>query len=254
MFLAPDSPSRSQHPGARRWRRLMLAGLALAASTSLVVADESQCDKFDLEVTETPVPSQSANALRRQSNLLSRLNTQADLILLGDSLTQGWPADLLKQTFPGHVVLNLGVGGDKTQNLLWRLQAPEMASLKPKVVILLIGTNNLGTEKTCAIAAGIKSIIAEIDRLWAAPKLLMIEIPPRGADFQGYAARRKGVNELIRQIASERKNAQSLNIDQAITCNWTKPCANYIADTIHFDRAGYETFSKLLSGAIANKE
>lgn len=71
---------------------------------------------------------------------------QARVVFLGDSITHNWPGPLFRERFAPHQALNLGVPGDPTQSLLWRLRSADWPeALRPGLVVLLVGTNNLGT-------------------------------------------------------------------------------------------------------------
>jgi hypothetical protein len=75
-----------------------------------------------------------------------------DFLLIGDSLVEMWPQEAWTASFPDTTVLNLGVGGDTTQNVLWRLSKMPLTRIQPRRVALLIGTNNLShKDKPCAI-------------------------------------------------------------------------------------------------------
>ncbi len=73
-----------------------------------------------------------------------------DIVLLGDSITQGWGGgfdgqsfnEAWKKNFPALRTLNLGIGGDRVENILWRLDHGALDGISPKIVILLIGVNN----------------------------------------------------------------------------------------------------------------
>ena len=96
-----------------------------------------------------------------------------DLLLIGDSLTDMWGGEghdpkisrgqkvYEKELLPLKAA-NFGVNGDKTQNVLWRLQNGELDGIKPKVVMLLIGTNNVFDNSAEEIADGVTAIVNEI--------------------------------------------------------------------------------------------
>src|SRR4029077_15760451 len=70
-----------------------------------------------------------------------------DLLFLGDSLAQGWgdsaQKDLWKSYFEPYKAANFGLGGDRTQQVLWRISNGEIDGISPKVIVLSVGTNNL---------------------------------------------------------------------------------------------------------------
>jgi len=94
-----------------------------------------------------------------------------DVYFEGDSIVRRWGAtdypDLLanwKENFYGWNAADFGWGADRTQNILWRLQHGELDGIDPKVIVLLAGTNNVGTEPrdeatVAEIVRGVKAIV-----------------------------------------------------------------------------------------------
>lgn len=105
-----------------------------------------------------------------------------DVILIGDSITHyGQTASLYKYYFGERKVLNMGQGGDRTQNVLWRLQNGEVEGIQPKIAFLMIGTNNLGRGETPAdTVLGIKTVLAELKQRLPSTKVVLFSIFPRG--------------------------------------------------------------------------
>ena len=84
-----------------------------------------------------------------------------DFLLMGDSITDGWRGGGKKvyaEHFDALKPANFGIGGDRTQHVLWRLQNGELDGITPKVCMLMIGTNN-GKDSDVDVAAGITAII-----------------------------------------------------------------------------------------------
>jgi lysophospholipase L1-like esterase len=118
--------------------------------------------------------------------MATRLRTtevsSARIVFLGDSITQSWQPNLF-QNFYGHRgALNLGVGGDTTQSMLWRLDHGHWpARLQPQVIVLLIGTNNIGTgNRPEDVALGVGQVIARLQRLAPQARILLLGVLPRG--------------------------------------------------------------------------
>jgi lysophospholipase L1-like esterase len=109
--------------------------------------------------------------LAHQQLLAKAKSGGIDLYFLGDSITRRWGAtdypDFLahwKQTFHGWNAGNFGWGGDRTENILWRLENGELDGVNPKVIVLLAGTNNVGKEagnetKVAEVTRGLKAIV-----------------------------------------------------------------------------------------------
>src|ERR1035437_9153209 len=102
---------------------------------------------------------------------------EAKLIFLGDSitaLTQG--SESWGKTFEAYNFANFGIGGDRTQNVLWRLEHGEIGALKPKVVVLLIGTNNIGTTEhdTEDTVRGVTAVVQKLRAAFPKTKILVL--------------------------------------------------------------------------------
>jgi lysophospholipase L1-like esterase len=107
-----------------------------------------------------------------------------DLLFLGDSITEGWLDNAAWQShYARRHAANFGIGGDTTENLLWRISNGEIDGLAPKVVVLQIGTNNLGLQGDApdAVARKIAELVAALRRKLPAAKVLLLGIFPRGA-------------------------------------------------------------------------
>lgn len=125
-----------------------------------------------------------------------------DLLLIGDSITAGWPADLWRQHFTPLHAANFGIGGDHTGNILWRLQHTASCHLHPKLVVLLAGVNNLGNlQETPAQAfAGLQALLAEIRQKMPDSKILLLGVLPFEASAT--SPKRQQVRELNRMLAT----------------------------------------------------
>lgn len=106
-----------------------------------------------------------------------------DLLLLGDSITEAWRGQkaLWEERFAPLKAANFGLAGDCTQHLLWRLRNGELDGLRPRKVMLMIGTNNLGWGKQDveSTVAGVKAVLEEIRKRTPSAKILLLGILPR---------------------------------------------------------------------------
>ena len=149
-------------------------------------------------------PHEDAGWRAKLAELNQKLRTQdvsrVRVLFLGDSLMEGW-APLVYQQFYGHRrALNLGVRGDATQTLLWRLaQVPLGKTLRPQLVVLLIGTNNLWPGRNAAeIALGVGAVVQHIQQRTPQSKILLVGLLPRAASTQDPLRQLAGqVNRLI---------------------------------------------------------
>jgi lysophospholipase L1-like esterase len=136
----------------------------------------------------------AAYADKHKAQCVAVVATRPELVFIGDSITARWPQDVLQARFGSHRPLNLGIGGDWIQNVLWRVQNGLFDRAAPKVVVLLIGTNNLTgkftpDELTADIGALLKAIRSKSEK----SKILLLGILPRGASIKDE------INESIRR-------------------------------------------------------
>lgn len=132
-----------------------------------------------------------------------------DLLFIGDSITDFWRnrgrAVWDKNWAPLHAA-DIGISGDRTQHVLWRIENGELDGLAPKAIVLMIGTNNLGYEPDgvtlrntpAEAAAGVKAIVAELRHRLPDAKILLLGVFPRAHDANDpFRARVKEVNAGI---------------------------------------------------------
>ena len=120
--------------------------------------------------------------------------TRPELVFIGDSITVRWPQEVLEARFGKYRPLNLGISGDWIQNVIWRVQNSTLDKAAPKVVVLLIGTNNLtGKFTPDELTADIGALLKAIQSKTAQSKILLLGILPRGASIKDE------INEAIRQ-------------------------------------------------------
>jgi hypothetical protein len=106
-----------------------------------------------------------------------------DFLLVGDSITMQW-GEAWKKHFGQYKSVNIGIGGDKTQNVLWRLDHGGVEGLQPKVVVLMIGNNNMfftGETGIEAAALGIKTCADNLLEKFPAAPLILAKILPAHA-------------------------------------------------------------------------
>lgn len=103
-----------------------------------------------------------------------------DILLLGDSITHRWPEDLWDKAFGPLKAGRFGIEGEQVQNLYWRLQNGELDGLKPKVVVFLIGTNNVPREfRAVDIADTVGAMVRLVQEKSPATKALLLGVLPR---------------------------------------------------------------------------
>lgn len=173
------------------------------------------------------------------------------VVLVGDSITHGWEnhMDLLKDA--GSFV-NLGTGGDRTENVLWRLENGNLPrELRPRAFVVMIGTNNTGgrMDKPEDIARGIQAILARLQTSAPGTPIVLYKIFPRGA----------AANDAMRINNAKATELLVANLPAGVTvrdlapkfleADGTLPKA-LMPDLLHPNRKGYEIWAEDLKTAL----
>ena len=181
-----------------------------------------------------------------------------ELVFMGDSITHGWENSgkaLWDENFGAYKALNLGYSGDRTEHVLWRLDNGELDGYQPKLLILMIGTNNTGhrpleQEKPEDTAAGIKAILDRVAQKSPATKVLLLGIFPRSAKPADQPRiRNSQVNDLIKGYADGNHviymdiGPQMLEPDGTLT-------QEMMPDLLHPKERGYGVWAKAVLPVI----
>jgi len=178
-----------------------------------------------------------------------------DLLFLGDSITAGWARqkEIWDEHFGKYKPANFGIGGDRTQHVLWRIENGELEPpIKPKLIVLMIGTNNSNSDPSDKIAAGVEKIVSTArDKTGA--KVLLLAVFPRGETPEKAAKQReviKGVNDRIKKLDDGGKTVRFLDIgDQFINPDGTIS-KEIMPDYLHLSKEGYERWAKAIDGPV----
>jgi beta-glucosidase len=137
-----------------------------------------------------PVP-RTGSATNRQSLVLQRAKDAPgnyDIEFIGDSITQGWEtrgSNVWHEFYGKRKVINMGVNGDRTQHVLWRIEQGQLDGIKAKVAVVMIGTNNSKNDDNTEadILEGVTAIVQQIQTRQPDTKILLFGIFPRGQTF-----------------------------------------------------------------------
>lgn len=210
-------------------------------------------------VSVTPEPLGESWALdwwmpRHQEKLAEVARRKAagektELVFLGDSITHNWESEnkALWQEFYGkYNPLNLGYGGDRTENLLWRLQHGEVDGIDPKVAVLMIGTNNTGHRRDDpqTTFAGIQRDIQELQQRLPRTKILLLAIFPR-SERPDDAQRRlnEQINAMLPRLA-DGERVVFLNMNKAFLEADGTLSKDVMPDLLHPKEKGYRIWQR----------
>jgi lysophospholipase L1-like esterase len=172
-----------------------------------------------------------------------------DLVFIGDSITHNWEKNdkpLWDGFWGKYHALNLGYGGDRTENVLWRLEHGEIDGIAPKVAVMMIGTNNTGHrhEAPELIYAGIKRDIQEIRKHLPHTKILLLAIFPRGEKpDDDLRLNNEKVNALLPRLA-DGKHVFFLNFGKAFLAPDGTLSKTIFPDLLHPNGDGYKIWQR----------
>jgi lysophospholipase L1-like esterase len=177
-----------------------------------------------------------------------------EVVFLGDSITLGWSIngkEVFKE-FAKYNVANFGIFGDQVQHVLWRVDNGEFDAITPKVVVLMIGTNNAPAKQHSPeeIASGIRKIIDAIHSKSPETKILLLAIFPRGA-YPDDKNRQKNeeVNAIIAKY-DDGKTVHFLNINDKLLQPDGALDATIMPDFLHPSEAGYRIVAEAIRGKL----
>lgn len=170
------------------------------------------------------------------------------VLFIGDSITAGWLSagkEIWKKYYGAYNPANFGVGGDRTQGVLWRIEHGELDGISPKVVVLLIGVNNGGDP---AVVRGVRKVVEEIRAKLPDSKILLLGIFPRGNDPANPPWNAKSrtftaqVNKELSTIA-DGKNVRFLDIGDKFLDAQGFISKDIMPDGLHPGPAGYQIWA-----------
>ncbi len=219
-----------------------------------------ECTSQDL-LSVTPVPLRAFWAdewwmKRHNEKKVSPIRSSAELLLIGDSITHGWESTGkdVWQTYFSHIpTLNLGFGGDRTENVLWRIEQGELDALAPKLIVMMIGTNNTGhrMDHPENIAKGVSRILDEFNKQLPDSRVLLLGIFPRGEnDDSPERINNQKVNELLFALAKN-KGVDYANINSAFLNAQGELTKEIMPDLLHPSEEGYRRWAEALSPYLA---
>jgi beta-glucosidase len=177
-----------------------------------------------------------------------------DVLLVGDSITIQWGESWQKH-FPDAKAINIGIGGDKTQNVLWRLDHGGVEGIDPKVIVLMIGNNNMfftpetGIE---AAAKGIQMCVANVRDQFPKADVILAKILPCHAPGKTFYEDIKKTNDALDplKIDSDPKVRILDLTNDFLNADGTIKKTLYTPDNIHLSLAGYSLYAERLKPLI----
>jgi lysophospholipase L1-like esterase len=243
-----------------RWQ-LAAVLLSLAVLAWPQTASRGDDQKKPANPAAVPLQRKDAGSVKRHEAFLERAKKgDVDVLFLGDSITQGWSGagkELWQERFEPLKAANFGIGGDRTEHVLWRItEGKELEGIHPKVVVLMIGTNNMGStggsrdgqvSKTSVsaeqIADGIQTIVHTLRQQLPQTKVLLLGIFPRAAKPTTEARQKiQNVNQRIATLNDSRQ-VRYLDIGDKFLDKEGNLTPEIMPDYLHLSPAGYRIWA-----------
>lgn len=186
-----------------------------------------------------------------------------DILLVGDSITQQWGSpldkgvlnDAWRKHFAGYKTINIGIGGDKAQNVLWRLDHGGVAGLQPRLIVLMIGNNNMFfTPETGvqAAAQGVQMCVANVREKFPKADVIVVKILPCHAPGTPFYEDIKKTNAALDPLKlDDDPKVRVLDLTSVFTeSDGTLKKTLFLPDNIHLSLAGYGTFADRLQPLV----
>ena len=185
---------------------------------------------------------------------IKKTDGKIDLAFVGDSITRRWRGEGNKEVWDkywgSYKAVNMGIGGDATQNVLWRLENGQLDGYQARLFVVMIGTNNCWGEKPVPadVAAGIKAILDLIQAKQPQAKILLLSILPTGDKPNPGREPRTAINALISKFQGGPVHymdisAKFLEPDGTIS-------KDVMPDSLHLAPKGYEIWSEAIKDKV----
>ena len=208
-----------------------------------------------------PVP-RGGGWMKRHESFNKRVAMgDAELVFIGDSITQGWEGrgkNVWKEFYGDRKAVNLGIGGDRTQHVIWRLDNGNLDNIKPKAAVIMIGTNNSGSDTPEQIAEGVTVIVKQLRKKTPDTRILLLAVFPRGANN---GDKRRQVNEKTNAIIAkldDGKHVHYLDIGKKFLEEDGTLTREIMPDLLHLSEKGYtiwaQSIEKNLASLLAKKK
>jgi lysophospholipase L1-like esterase len=229
---------------------------SFAQDTNVVVASTNVVVQ---NTATNPVPRDSGWLKRHESFVAIARQGSVDLLFMGDSITDFWRTrgtNVWNKYYASQHAANFGISGDRTENVLWRMDNGELDGIKPKVVVLMIGTNNTGKERNGrprnSVPEIIEGVIAVVNDLRAKlpdSKILLLAIFPRGTLADPQRAQVALSNTVIAKL-DDGKMVKFLDIGpKFLGADGTLP-RSVMPDLLHPNEHGYQIWADAMNPTL----
>jgi beta-glucosidase len=196
-----------------------------------------------------PVPQTEPWWITQHEQTLARIRQgEVDLLFIGDSITHGWNDEgrrIWDAYYGRRRAVNLGFNGDGTEHVLWRLDHGEIDAIDPKLVVVMIGTNNTGRRRDPPeeTAEGIQAILTTLHTRLPVTKILLLGVFPRSASADGPLRRlNAAINDRLRHYA-DNQEVFFLDLSRRFLDDSGRLSQDLMPDYLHLSERGYQVWA-----------
>jgi lysophospholipase L1-like esterase len=232
---------------------------AQTTSTTLVPTSLPGLDVFARALEETVANPATAPLprldwfirVKNNNDKAAKVAGNIQLVFDGDSITDWWQGagrQLWQDRYAKLGAFDFGIAGDRTQHLLWRLSQGQMKGIQPKLILVMIGTNN--DDPIEQVAEGIKAIIEQYRSLCPDAVILLQGIFPRSPNpTDPYRERIKGINKIIATFA-DGKNVRYTDFGDKFLQPDGTISEEIMPDFLHLSAKGYGIWADAIQPSI----
>ena len=234
-------------------RAQLAAALVLLAAP--VLAQTNPPPELQQCVNPVPRDGQAYERFLELNKRVKESGSQAEVIFVGDSITQGWEGngkDVWTKYYAPRHALNLGIGSDHTQHVLWRLEHGNLDGLKPKVAVVLIGVNNIPDDHNSPrdVLEGVTAVVRKLREKLPDTKVLLLGIFPFREDFCAQRAKALQVNQALHKL-DDGQWVHFLDFGYVFIQPDGKISRDMMRDFLHPSSTGYRLWAEAMEPELA---
>ena len=209
---------------------------------------------YDVNTAIIPATRGDEPGWKNRDQELTRRGKQGghSLVFIGDSITQGWEGAgraVWEEHYAAIPALNLGIGGDRTEHVLWRLLRNQLGPNRPEAAVVMIGTNNTGHQRQDPrqVAAGVQRILEVLSEKSPRTKILLLGIFPRGeTPWDPLRLNNVAINDYLRRM-DDGERIVYRDISRVFLEEDGTLSREIMPDLLHLNEQGYQRWAQAIA-------
>ncbi len=201
-----------------------------------------------------PTPRDKDWWLKRHQSMDAQLKTKnVDILWIGDSIVQKFETSgrrVWNKYYAPRNAVNLGIGGDRTEHVLWRLDHYNLESISPKLAIVMIGQNNGPHNTAEEIAEGVGAIVNKLRQKLPDMKILLLGIFFRGEKPNDEQVKLTQTNDILSKM-DDGQDIFYLNVNKIFLQQDGTIIKSFMPDFEHPNRRGCKLWAETIEPKVA---